>query len=708
MRNRMIGAALAVLLGFAITACERVVDKPAVEKSPEPAASEAELAVKDTIWLTDENRVKTDMPVGLVPASSKASEAEALFGITWTVQGYLEANTTSVYQVTVHQAGRLTARTTGAGPDTYGYIKDSEGVTLVEDDDGGVGVNFSVTAQIVAGDYQIWVEGYSPSASGSYVLRVDFTSGGGAPPPGDDHGNTRSTATSVAVPSSTAGTLTAGDVDYFTVTVSQPGTLTVNTSGSTDTYGTLEDASGSTLAIDDDGGSGTNFRLSSVVSAGTYYAKVSGYSGSTTGDYRLHVTFIPGGDDHGNTRSTATSVAAPSSTAGTLTAGDVDYFTVTVSQPGTLTVNTSGTTDTYGTLEDASGGTLATNDDGGSGTNFRLSSAVSAGTYYVRVAGYNSATTGSYTLTLQFGSRPPPTSEFDIEIWAIPGVVTGRLESAIFDAVRFWESAIIGDLQNVRISRADGDCPSPSLVGETIDDLAILVRVRPIDGPSGTLAQAGPCTLRRSKLPVVGEMVFDVDDVSRMSQQALNVIAVHEMAHVLGFGTLWGRFYFNLLRLPSIVGNRPVPGQDTYFTGRRAIAAFDRLGGRSYLGNKVPVENDTTIFEQGALDSHWRESVFGNENMTPSIGPGSNPVSILTIESFADLGYQVNTSAAEPYRLTRAASSSESELIILENDILEGPVTVIDREGNVVEVIGSPSMRAVSSPSVEYVRVKER
>ena len=81
----MIGAALAVLLGFA-TACERAVDKPAVEKPSEPA-SEAELAVKDTIWLTDENRVKTDMPVGVVPTSSEASEAEAPFAITWTVSG---------------------------------------------------------------------------------------------------------------------------------------------------------------------------------------------------------------------------------------------------------------------------------------------------------------------------------------------------------------------------------------------------------------------------------------------------------------------------------------------------------------------------------------------------------------------------------------------------------------------------------------------
>ena len=226
-------------------------------------------------------------------------------------------------------------------------------------------------------------------------------SGGGAT---DDHGNSRSSATPVAAGSSTAGTLTDGDVDYFAVTVSQAGTLTATTTGSTDTVGYLENASGTRLDQNDDGGSGYNFRVSASVSPGTYYIRVRGF-GSSTGSYSLGVSFSPSGntgsDDHGNSRSSATPVAAGSSTAGTLTDGDVDYFAVTVSQAGTLTATTTGSTDTVGYLENASGTRLDQNDDGGSGYNFRVSASVSPGTYYIRVRGFASDT-GSYSLGVSF------------------------------------------------------------------------------------------------------------------------------------------------------------------------------------------------------------------------------------------------------------------------------------------------------------------
>ena len=99
---------------------------------------------------------------------------------------------------------------------------------------------------------------------------------------------------------------------------------------------------------------------------------------------------------------------------------------------------------------------------------------------------------------------------------------------------------------------------------------------------------------------------------------------LHEIAHVLGFGlgSLWDR----LLREPS--GAR-VSGQDTHFRGEAAVAAFDRAGGTSYAGRKVPVENDTSRYGRGALDTHWRESVFGAELMTTTVAieDGAEPLS---------------------------------------------------------------------------------
>ncbi|MDE2811377.1 MAG: T9SS type A sorting domain-containing protein, partial [Gemmatimonadota bacterium] len=106
-----------------------------------------------------------------------------------------------------------------------------------------------------------------------------------------------------------------------------------------------------------------------------------------------------GGDDHGDTPSSATALAVGSSQSGQIEpGGDVDYFRVQVSGSGELTVQTTGRLDTKGQLEDSAGAVLARNDDGGDGSNFRIAHAVSAGTYYIKVEGYDASTTGGYTI----------------------------------------------------------------------------------------------------------------------------------------------------------------------------------------------------------------------------------------------------------------------------------------------------------------------
>ena len=84
---------------------------------------------------------------------------------------------------------------------------------------------------------------------------------GGSPPPSDAHGDYRDDATDVAPGDNRSGRLTPGDYDYFRVTVDGPGRMLVYSSGSTDTFGRLEDRFGRTLADDDDGGEGNNFRI---------------------------------------------------------------------------------------------------------------------------------------------------------------------------------------------------------------------------------------------------------------------------------------------------------------------------------------------------------------------------------------------------------------------------------------------------------------
>ena len=222
--------------------------------------------------------------------------------------------------------------------------------------------------------------------------------------PVDDHGDTRAQATRVGLNTNTNGNLEqAGDYDYFRLTVTQAGNLTVETSGSTDTYGSLLDTSGTQLAENDDGGSSTNFRIVRRVTAGTYYVAVRGFSGSTTGRYTLSVRFtIAIIDDHGNSRAQATRVGLNTSTNGNLEqARDIDYFRLTVARFGFLTVETDGTTDTYGFLLGTDGTQLAENDNGGIDPNFRISWEVRPGTYYVAVRGSSTSTTGPYRLRVR-------------------------------------------------------------------------------------------------------------------------------------------------------------------------------------------------------------------------------------------------------------------------------------------------------------------
>ena len=147
---------------------------------------------------------------------------------------------------------------------------------------------------------------------------------------------------------------------------------------------------------------------------------------------------------------------------------------------------------------------------------------------------------------------------------------------------------------------------------------------------------------------------MDEDDVNRLEAQGALVNTVtHEFGHALGFGTLWGDR--NLLRNPSVGGNT---NADTHFVGPYTIAAFDASGGRSYRGAKVPVESGG---RRGSSDSHWRESVFEAELMTPFLTLGREPLSRITIESMADMGYEVNLSAAEVYRVTGSGSPAAAQ-----------------------------------------------
>ncbi len=131
---------------------------------------------------------------------------------------------------------------------------------------------------------------------------------------------------------------------------------------------------------------------------------------------------------------------------------------------------------------------------------------------------------------------------FDIDIDYAGGPPPARFKTAFEQGVAFWERAITGDQSDVDFS-ADPRS-NPCTDGEFdgfIDDLRVRVEFEDIDGLSGEVASAGVCTLRAgSGTPVLAVITFDSTDVASLSTTTLRAVSVHELAHALGFGVLWG------------------------------------------------------------------------------------------------------------------------------------------------------------------------
>ena len=305
--------------------------------------------------------------------------------------GWGSSDDVDYFKVQVREFGVLTIYTTGIH--TEHTLEDSSGAIL--ETQSLSGRIFGIEHTVTPGIYFVKVKGWSNSTKGAYTIHASFEA--------VEHSDTRSGATSLSLGGPLPGQIaTRDDVDYFKVQVREFGVLTVYTTGNLDTKGTLETSDGSSLATDDDGGNGDNFRIEFYLSAGTYYVKVEGV-GSNTGDYTIHASVLSEGDDHSDTWSGATSLSLGSSLPGRIaTRDDVDYFKVEVGQAGVLTVYTTGNLDTEGTLEGSAGNRLERDLWSGNGDNFRIEHSVSAGTYYVKVEGRMPSDTGDYTIHASF------------------------------------------------------------------------------------------------------------------------------------------------------------------------------------------------------------------------------------------------------------------------------------------------------------------
>jgi hypothetical protein len=249
-----------------------------------------------------------------------------------------------------------------------------------------------------------------------------------------------------------------------------------------------------------------------------------------------------------------------------------------------------------------------------------------------------------------------PTGAFDIDLVFGAGLPSA-VQAAMRSAADRWEQIIVGDI---------ADFTDP-VSGQLIDDIVVFVQAGllggpPSDGPSNTLANAGPTGLRPAGstnqfIPYTAEVGIDTADYT---QSDIVGIMIHELGHALGFTETAERL--------NLVSSAYV------WTGTNATREYRLLLQPGATG--VPMETDTTQFGPGSLYSHWSEQVLGNELMTPRINNAPNPLSRITVGAFEDMGYTVNYAAADAY----PSSASVRPAAAVAGD---GNISLTARAGNI-------------------------
>ncbi|MFC6638109.1 hypothetical protein GV827_23035 [Sulfitobacter sp. JBTF-M27] len=229
--------------------------------------------------------------------------------------------------------------------------------------------------------------------------------------------------------------------------------------------------------------------------------------------------------------------------------------------------------------------------------------------------------------------------QYNIEIRFV-GDWSDAFKSVFIASADFLASLIAEDIPDA----VDGN-------GNVYDDLVITADLDAIDGVGGVLGQAGPTGLRSdSGLTAVGQMTFDEADAQAYYDVGLfDDIVVHEMMHVMGFGTLWDRN--NLVSTVVDDNGTKKPTDDTVttvYTGDEANSVF---AGSETTQDLILVETDGG---SGTAGGHWDEETYLDELMTGYIGhlypdgtyDDTNYLSDWSVASLADIGYVLTSGAS--------------------------------------------------------------
>lgn len=180
--------------------------------------------------------------------------------------------------------------------------------------------------------------------------------------------------------------------------------------------------------------------------------------------------------------------------------------------------------------------------------------------------------------------------------------------------------------------------PGISLTGPTITGSGLA-----IDGAGGILGQAGPTVAQWQAgywLTTTGIMQFDSADLAGLESAGfLDEVILHELAHVLGFGTLWTWNGVYTAGTGQYTGAHALAAWKTEFNKPSATYVPVELGGGAGTANGHWNEVDGGAGITGIIDGMGRD--MRDELMTGWLNVDGPFISNTTLQSFVDIGFTV-------------------------------------------------------------------
>jgi hypothetical protein len=309
------------------------------------------------------------------------------------------------------------------------------GEEIAADDDGVENYNAKITISASANQtYYFKVKGYNSDETGSYRIVANFRA--------YSEGENISSSIPLEFGSPVSGNISAGGEYWYSVSIPSSGFVTVETTGSTNTYMYAHNAATEELARDDDSGEGNNARITIyAASAQVYYFKIKGYRSSTTGSYSVAAIFSADSESRGGENmSSSTPLEFGSSVPGNILRGGEYWYSVRPVGNGNIVMETTGPTDTYMHLYNADGEELIKNDNDGEGRNARITIYAYANqTYYFKVRASISTGTGPYRVTANFNLDSEGGRGVD-RASSIPLQFASAVNGNIFNGREYWYS----------------------------------------------------------------------------------------------------------------------------------------------------------------------------------------------------------------------------------------------------------------------------